>query len=189
MALLGFICQMGLLSFDKTQTWRLSSTFEGEKKVIYMEIGSKWGRVPDELDKIASKLDGINLASFYFGAGIKYGLDHVGSVEVALDKCAALEERFLPYCHFGVGTGLYSTNQLDVENFDNLIDTLPENVRPYVLAGGAVGAIWFGNLEHPYLERVKSIDFKEIAPNDQKIELPLFIKGHLQMIDYRPNKE
>ncbi len=189
MALLGFVGQLGLLDFNKSQAWRLESTFEGEKKVIFMEIGSKWGRVPDELDKIASKLDGINLASFYFGAGIKYGLDHVSSIQVALDKCAALEEIYLPYCHFGVGTGLYSSNQLTLEQFDQLMEGLPENVRPYILAGGAVGAIWFGRLDHPYLEKVKDIDFILLAPQEQKKELPLFIKGHLQMIDYRPGKE
>lgn len=189
LCVLGIAGQIGMLDFGKNQAWRLSSTFQGEKKVIYMEIGSKWGRKPQDLEKIASRLDGIDLYSLYFGAGITYGLDHVGSLPVAFDKCAALANTYLPYCWFGVGTGLSSSRQLEVGAFDNLIASSPEIMRPYLLAGGAVGAIWFGQTDHPYLERVKLIDFSTQAPKGQEKDLPSFIKGHLDMLDYRPKKD
>jgi hypothetical protein len=186
---LGIIGQWSMLDFSKSQSWRLASTFEGEKKVIYMEIGSKWGRRPSDLEPIGSKLDGIDKTSFYFGAGIKYGLDHVGSLQVALDKCAALEDALLPYCWFGVGTGLSSSLQLTNEQLTTQIGAAPSAVRPYLVAGGAVGAIWFGDMEHPFIEQVKQIDFESIAPDELEKELPSFIQGHLDMVLYRPGKD
>ena len=189
LCILGIAGQFGMLDFDKSQTWRLSSTLQGEKKVIYMEIGSKWGRKPQDIDRIASRLDGIDLYSFYFGAGITYGLDHVGSIQVAFDKCAALKDAFLPYCWFGIGTGLASSQQLKTPELDNLIVSTPKHIQPYLIAGGAVGAIWFGQTDHPYLDRVQSIDFTKNAPEGHEKDLPSFIQGHLDMLGYRPKKD
>jgi hypothetical protein len=181
--------QWNMLQFDQKQSHRLSGTLEGEKKVIYMEIGSKWARAWKELPNLASRLDGVNLQSYYFGAGVTFGLDHADSLEVAIDKCASLEEDYWPYCQFGVGAGLACTQRFDEKGYDALIGTAPDSVRPYLIAGVAVGSIWYNQYDHPYLTRVEKIDFPSLAPDSQKTALPRFIEGHLQMLQTRPKKD
>ena len=189
MALLGGIGQAQLIDFSTSQTWRLGTDFRNEAPVIYMEIGSKWGRKHFELDRVADRLGDKEKRSFYYGAGIKFGLDHIDSFQVGLDKCLSLPERFMPYCQMGLGTGLASAGLVETSDLEARINIAPEPVRPFVVAGAAVGAIWFGRMDHPYLQKVREIDFANLVPPIEMQAFPDFVRGHLHMAEVRPPKE
>lgn len=185
---LGAVGFAGLLTPERPQHERLSRDAY-DRGVIYMEIGTKWGADHAQLAKIQQRLEGQALRSFVFGAGIKYGHDHATSFQVALDKCAAQPDALLPYCWFGIGTGLYSARPVPLDQLDALVSGAPEQVKPWLELGACVGNIWTGLPEHPSCARAQTIKVKEIAPPEEADTLSVFVEGHLLMQQFRPEKQ
>jgi hypothetical protein len=185
---LGGVGYAGLLTPDRPQTERLARPGY-DRGVIYMEIGSKWGADHAQLARIQAQLDGHPLRAFVHGAGIKYGLDHGGSLNVAIDKCRAQPDSLLPYCLFGVGTGLYAGDAVSLETRDLAVNAAPEAVRPWLVLGGCVGNIWTGQVEHWTCEQAPAIDVRPLAPPGEADTLAVFVSGHLAMLQFRPVKQ
>lgn len=185
---IGIVGYKSLLTPEMPQHERLTRRAYDEG-VIYMEIGSKWGMDHNQLQKIEEQLNGHALRSFLFGAGIKYGLDHANSLSVALDKCAAQPDTLLPYCWFGVGTGLYNSSTVTPKELDRVVEGAPLNIRPWLVLGSCVGNIWIGNPDHAKCVEAQGIDVASMSPVGEEKALPIFVSGHLAMGRYRPDKE
>ena len=186
-AIAGLVGQFSLLDLSSTQTKRLTAK-AWDEGIIYVEIGSKWARQPDRLWEIGQKLQPRQAGYFSFGAGIKFGLDMPDQIHKALASCTAVDSRYSPYCAIGIGTGIYQAANLDLHSRRQSISETPLELAPYVEAGAAIGEIWLDTAEGPYCYRVKSYDFSNIAPQQERENLPRFIRLQLKMIEVLPPK-
>jgi hypothetical protein len=177
-----------MLSFSRPESGRLSRAAY-DLNVIYMEIGSKWGADPQQVQRLERQLSGPPLRAFLFGVGIKYGLDHAKSLAVALDECAVQPDHLLPYCWFGIGTGLYAGSTLPPEQLDAVLGNAPERVRPWLVLGSCVGSIWTGHAEYHTCQDAARIYVPAIAPPPEARALQVFVWGHLVMGQFRPAKQ
>ena len=186
--LLGGVGFTQMLTPDRPQRARLSRAAY-DRAVIYMEIGSKWGVEPEQVERIQKQLTGQALRSFVFGAGIKFGLDHARSLPIALEACAAQPDELLPYCWFGVGTGLYAGDTLPPEQLDAVMASAPANVQPWLVLGSCVGNIWAGRSDYHTCAEAAQINVAALAPPSEAETLRVFVWGHLVMGQFRPVKE
>lgn len=183
---LGLLGNAALLDLRRPQTERLLARAY-DRDVIYMEIGSKWARAPAELGGLIESVPDHAKRSMSFGAGITYGLFHTTSIQVAVDKCAALPERFWPYCHLGVGCGLASSG-LDDGGLEAATQSAPETFREIIETGTAIGHIWFGRPHHPAVERARRASKPRLPAPEEQDFFRQFLAGHLAMAGARPKK-
>ncbi len=186
--IMGLAGGLAMLDFANPQTQRLRAPAY-DRDVIYMEIGSKWARSHLELNRLVEKVPDHAKRSMSFGAGITHGLFHIGSLRVAVDKCAALPERWWPYCRLGIGTGLASSGQLDDEQLTEEIQTAQPEAQAVINTGAAIGYIWYGKMDHPKITEAAHAPLPEGLIEEEHAPYKQFLKGHLAMALSRPKKE
>lgn len=187
MLVLGLVGLSSMVDFSRPQSARLHAPAY-DRDVIYMEIGSKWARLPDEVPKLLDRVPPHAKRSMSFGAGITYGLFHVGTIPVAVDKCAALPERYWPYCQVGIGTGLGSAGLSD-EEIAKEVSTASAAAEPAIELGVAIGHIWFGRLDHPSIAQAADAPPPPLVESDEQDAFKQFMAGHLAMAQSRPGKD
>jgi hypothetical protein len=161
------IGQVHLLDFGDGPVKHLARPVS--KDVIYMEIGEKWGRAPDRLASIANPLDPSEKRHFYFGAGVRLGMRNPEKPEVAVQACRSQEDvQFRPYCLLGIGTGLVSRGRFLPEGVEKALENADPDVGPYLVAGGAIGAVWYDQPNHSLVKQVGSYDYWVLTPAPEK---------------------
>jgi hypothetical protein len=183
---LGGVGYASLLTPDRPQAQRLARDAY-DPGVIYMEIGSKWGADPTQLKQIQDRLSGRPLRSFVYGAGMRFSLDDP-SLPTATAKCAAQPSPLLPYCWFGIGTGLYQGSALPLAAVDEVVRSAPQDIRPWLIAGGCVGNIWSDRAGHWTCEAARESDVAALAPANEVETARSFVAGQLGMLQFRPAK-
>jgi hypothetical protein len=186
--IMGFLGGHAMVDFQRPQSARLHAQ-AWDKDVIFMEIGSKWARSHTELNVLVEKVPDHAKRSMSFGAGITYGLFHIGSLHVAVDKCAALPERWWPYCRLGIGTGLSSSGQLTSEELTGEISTAQSDAQSAITTGTAIGYIWYGKMDHPAIAQAAQAPLPGVLIDAEQAAWTQFLKGHLAMAQSRPQKE
>ncbi len=186
--IMGFLGSLAMIDFQRPQSARLRAQ-AWDKDVIYMEIGSKWARSHTELNALVDDVPNHAKRSMSFGAGITYGLFHIGSLHVAVDKCAALPERWWPYCRLGIGTGLSSSGQLTSDELTGEINTAQSDAQSAITTGTAIGYIWYGKLDHPAIAQAAQAPLPEALIVAEHAAWAQFLKGHLAMAQSRPKKD
>ena len=191
MALMGLVGQSQMLDFGSSQIDRLRTDFRGHRGVIYMESGNIWGRHPVEADRLAAGLDLEERAFFYFGTGIRFGTDNnrLEDFPKALAQCARLNPDFEPYCLFGAGVGLSVHRNLKPADFEARLALASPGAHPFLLAGIAVGCIWYLDSDNIFVKQALLIDYKAIAPPGHEVMLPVLIRSHLNIPELHPKKQ
>ncbi|MCZ7584301.1 MAG: hypothetical protein M5R36_13710 [Deltaproteobacteria bacterium] len=159
-----------------------------DRDVIYLEIGSKWGRSPAEVPGLIERVPDHAKRSMSFGAGITYGLFHIGSLQVAVDKCAAIPERWWPYCRLGIGCGVASSRQWDSDIVRSDLAAIDPDARAVIEVGAVIGHIWYGLADEEAISRAADAPLPVGLQPEEEAPYRQFLKGHLLAAEAMPRK-
>ena len=183
----GIVGNLYLLDFAHPQFARLASPGYAQN-VIYVEIGSKWARSPDEISAILQKLDPDEQRSLVFGEGISLGLFYYKKPNQAFINCRKLPSNLLQYCALGVGCGFTSQHIINDIELDTVYAMTDSDLKLSVRSGMAIGHGWFGRFDHPSVAWAKEIHMPSDLPQEEYDFYKRFLQEQLGMASTKSRK-
>ncbi|MBZ0272771.1 glycosyltransferase family 39 protein [bacterium] len=159
-----------------------------DRGVIYGEIGRKWARAPEEMNKWLAAVPPFARREMAYGAGTTYGLFYIDHLNVAVDKCEVLPKTWRPYCHLGIGTGVAASTRDDDALRAKALGVIPEKFLHAVEPGLVLGDIWFHLASAERLAVARMTSPPPELPWSERDPWRDFLQAHISAADAAPER-